>query len=101
MYQRKVIIPPNQIIPPNGKMPFRNNNLPPQPFLNDPLLEGDDRFLWAPFVFGGLAGTALGYGIANNNQLNNGSYQQPNYGPIPFYPAYPIYPTYSSTNYYY
>ena len=26
---------------------------------------------WAPFVVGGLAGTALGYGIANKNQINN------------------------------
>ena len=33
----------------------------------------DERFFWAPFVVGGLAGTALGYGIANNNQLNNGN----------------------------
>ena len=35
--------------------------------------EDDERFFWAPFVVGGLAGTALGYGIANNNQLNNGN----------------------------
>lgn len=32
----------------------------------------DERFFWAPFVVGGLAGTALGYGIANNNQINHG-----------------------------
>lgn len=31
----------------------------------------DDRFFFAPFLVGGLAGTALGYGIANNNQLNH------------------------------
>ena len=31
----------------------------------------DERFLLAPLVVGGLAGTALGFGIANNNQLNN------------------------------
>lgn len=30
-----------------------------------------DRFFLAPFLVGGLAGTALGYGIANNNQQNN------------------------------
>ncbi|MCI5789224.1 MAG: hypothetical protein MR031_00830 [Tenericutes bacterium] len=35
--------------------------------------EDGERFFWAPFVVGGLAGTALGYGIANNNQLNNGN----------------------------
>ena len=28
--------------------------------------EDGERFFWAPFVVGGLAGTALGYGIANN-----------------------------------
>ncbi len=59
----------------------------------------EERFFWAPFVVGGLAGTALGYGIANNNQLNQGP--RPIY-PYPIYPTpYPIYPTYSSTNYYY
>ena len=59
----------------------------------------DDRFLLAPFLLGGLAGTALGYGISTNNQNN----------PVMYYPAYPIYPTYpsypyttiSSNNYYY
>ena len=30
----------------------------------------EERFFWAPFVVGGLAGTALGYGIANNQQMN-------------------------------
>ena len=64
----------------------------------------DDRFFLAPFLMGGLAGTALGYGIANNNQMTN----QPYY-PVPMYPiyysSYPTYPTMStysnSNNYYY
>ena len=56
----------------------------------------DERFFLAPFLFGGLAGTALGYGIASNNQNN-----YPMYPIYPVYPAYPMYPTYSSTNYYY
>ena len=30
----------------------------------------DDRFFFAPFLVGGLAGTALGMGIANNNQTS-------------------------------
>lgn len=60
----------------------------------------DERFFWAPFLFGGLAGTALGYGIANNNQIQHN--QVPYYyQAYPMYPAYPVYPTYSSTNYYY
>lgn len=58
----------------------------------------DERFLWAPFLFGGLAGTALGYGIANNQMNNQGGYFYPVY---PVYPTYPIYPTYSSNNNYY
>ena len=58
----------------------------------------DERFLWAPFLFGGLAGTALGYGIANNQMNNQSGYLYPMY---PVYPMYPIYPTYSSNSYYY
>lgn len=65
-----------------------------------------ERFFWAPFVVGGLAGTALGYGIANNNQLNNG---KPCCGGNGFYPVYPTpyytpYPTGFSSfsnNYFY
>lgn len=59
----------------------------------------DERFFWAPFVVGGLAGTALGYGIANNNQIQNHGYY-PMY-PMPVYYSYPTIPTYSNTNYYY
>jgi len=58
----------------------------------------DDRFFLAPFLFGGLAGTALGFGIANNNQVNN----QPYYPMIPMYYSYPMMPpTYSTSNNYY
>lgn len=57
---------------------------------------GDDRFLFAPFILGGIAGTALGYGFASNNNQNN-------YYPYPVYPSYPVYPTYptNTNNYYY
>ena len=59
-------------------------------------VEGEDRFFWAPFVVGGLAGTALGYGIANNNQLNNNNNDngQPCCGGYYYYPVYqnPYYP---------
>ena len=67
----------------------------------------DDRFFLAPFVVGGLAGTALGYGIANNNQLNKGGQgccMQPMY----FYPQaqpytypYPYLYSSNSNNFYY
>lgn len=67
----------------------------------------DDRFFLAPFVVGGLAGTALGYGIANNNQINNQGMPccgQPMYF-VPFqqYPQYqqPMYSSTSSNNFYY
>ena len=55
----------------------------------------EERFLLAPFLLGGLAGTALGYGISNNNQNNY----------YPMYPVYPVYPTCPNcpvnNNYYY
>ena len=67
------------------------------PIMYDTYQVDDERFFLAPFLFGGLAGTALGYGIANNNQINH-----PQMYPIyPMYPVYPTYPTYSSYNYYY
>lgn len=54
--------PYNYIIPNNTNTMYRNSQGYSQ----------DDRFFLAPFLVGGLAGTALGYGIANNNQMNNG-----------------------------
>lgn len=68
----------------------------------------DDRFFFAPFVVGGLAGTALGYGIANNNQLNKGGqgccmqpvYYYPQPQPYPYQP-YPYLYSSNNTNYYY
>ena len=59
--------------------------------------QDDERFFLAPFLFGGLAGTALGYGIANNNQINNQGYY---YYPQPMYYPYPTY-IYPSQNTYY
>jgi len=60
----------------------------------------DERFLLAPFILGGLAGTALGYGISNNNQNNNyyPVYPYPMYQPV--YPTCPTCPT-NNTNYYF
>ena len=94
---------PYQYIVPNNKSMFRNktNN---NNFINTyptNITPTDDRFFFAPFLVGGLAGTALGYGIANNNQLNNGN-NMPIYGPIyPIYPPYPTFPTYTSTTNHY
>ena len=51
-----------------------------------------ERFFLAPFLVGGLAGTALGYGIANNNRP-----PYPMYPPMMFPTPYPMY----TTNYYY
>lgn len=57
--------PHSYIIPKNTNTMYRNSVSYPQ----------DERFFLTPFLFGGLAGTALGYGIANNNQLNNNNGQ--------------------------
>lgn len=75
-----------------GSYPVSNSSFPVS-------ADADERFFWAPFVVGGLAGTALGYGIANNNQINN---RPPViYGPFPP-PMYPApYPPVYTTNYYY
>lgn len=59
----------------------------------------DERFFLAPFLIGGLAGTALGFGISNNNQLNHSSYQP--YPMMPMYYSYPMVPYYSTSNNYY
>ena len=61
-----------------------------------PQASSDDRFFFAPFLVGGLAGTALGYGIANNNQIKGGYYMPP--PPIYYYPS-PA--PYTYNNYYY
>ena len=59
----------------------------------------DERFFLAPFLVGGLAGTALGYGIANNNQMNQGGYYMTPayYMPMPMSSQ----PMYYNNNYYY
>lgn len=43
----------------------------------------DERFFLGPFLVGGLAGTALGYGIANNNQMKGGCCPQAFFIPQP------------------
>lgn len=62
-----------------------------------PYYQDDERFMFAPFILGGLAGTALGYGIANNHQQS----YTPMVPMYPIYPAYPVFPSYSSNYYYY
>ena len=78
-----------------------NNNYQ-NSYINYPYTyEGDERFFLAPFLIGGLAGTALGYGIANNNQMNNQMYYPIYPYQIYQYPQYTTYPTYSNSNNYY
>lgn len=50
----------------------------------------DQRGFFFPFVFGGLAGTALGYGIANNNNNNFNNRPPVYYYPPVYYPPYPV-----------
>lgn len=93
----------NQMIYPQAVDMYRQDNTMVYPQATN-INQNDERFFWAPFVVGGLAGTALGYGIANNNQINGKGgccmqpmpyYQQP----IPVYPAPYMYS--SSNNFYY
>lgn len=72
----------NYIIPNNTSHMYRNEP------------NSDDRFLLTPFLAGGLAGTALGFGIANNNQINRPQCCgiPPVIYPYP-YPPYRPYPT--------
>ena len=72
----------NYIIPETGNYMYRNSTNPTG------IQRQDDRFLF-PFLVGGVAGTALGYGLANNNPVYYPypPYYPPYYGPQP----YPIY----------
>ena len=60
----------------------------------------EDRFLLAPFLLGGLAGTALGYGISNNNQ-NNYYPAYPMIQPMPYQTTYTTCPNCPTNNYYF
>ncbi len=88
--------PYKNIIPNNSVSMYRNT-----PSLQGSNTYGDDRFFLAPFLVGGLAGTALGYGIANNNQLNNNG-GCCGYGQVPimYYPQ-PYYTNFNSSNSFY
>lgn len=94
--------PYNYIIPNNSNGMYRNSNPLQNQYYESYQDMGDDRFLWAPFVVGGLAGTALGFGIANNNQLNSNN-NRPCCGwqMMPYYYPYPQYPTYNNSNSFY
>lgn len=78
-------------------MPYTSTAISPANMTNMGIqgIPGDDgeRFFFAPFVLGGLAGTALGYGIANNNRPPYPVY----YPPMMMQQPYPMY----TTNYYY
>lgn len=82
--------PHKYIIPKNSNIMYRNLGTYSQ----------DDRFFLTPFLFGGLAGTALGYGIANNNQLNNNNNCCGQFYPMPMMmPIYQVpynHPTFST-----
>ena len=71
--------PRTYIIPNNSQSMYKNMNHN----------NSGDRVFLAPFLFGGLAGTALGFGIANNNQINRPIYvPYPPYRPMPYYNHY-------------
>lgn len=94
--------PYNYIIPNNSNYMYRNTSSlqsSSYPYSSDFQSADDERFFLAPFVVGGLAGTALGFGIANNNQLN----RPPCCGwqpmPMPYYPQQ--FSTFNNTNSFY
>ncbi len=70
----------NYSIPNNGNYTYRTSS-------NNSSNAGyyDERGFWIPFVVGGLAGGALGYGVANNNFLSNNN----NYNSFPR--PYPVF----------
>ena len=73
---------------------YRSNNIisnnRPVMYPNNKFNKQDDR----SFLIGGIAGTALGYGIGNNNYYNR--------PPVYYVPAPPYqYVPYNNNNYYY
>lgn len=88
----------NYIIPNNSSSMYRNtSSLQNFSYGSFPTSE-NERFFLAPLVVGGLAGTALGFGIANNNQLN----RPPCCGfqPMPYYYPQQV-PNFTNTNSFY
>ncbi len=82
----------NYGVPSNEVHVYDMNPYTTTSFPNSGVVSQDgERFFLAPFLVGGLAGTALGYGIANNNRP-----PYPMYPPMMMQP-YPMY----TTNYYY
>lgn len=80
-------------------IPYNKNNIQQKPIYPKQSPQ-DERFLFAPFLVGGLAGTALGYSIGNNNNNNCCPPPMPYPYPVPYYPYQPTNPNYQ-TNYYY
>lgn len=94
--------PYNYIIPNNSNGMYRNTTgLQTNNYSYDMYQDGsDDRFFLAPIVLGGIAGTALGFGIANNNQLNRPQCCGWQMMPMQYYPQqYPT--TFTNTNSFY
>lgn len=63
---------PGYIYDSNAQIPFRHDGSTVYAQDYQGTYPQDERFFLAPFLVGGLAGTALGYGIANNNQMKGG-----------------------------
>lgn len=92
--------PYNYIIPNNSNTMYRNTGSlqsSSYPYTTSYQSTDDERFFWTPFVVGGLAGTALGFGIANNNQINRP--QCCGWQPMPYYPQQ--FSTFNNTNSFY
>ena len=95
--------PYDYIIPNNSSSMYRNtSSLQSSSYPYGMSMQDNDgeRFFWAPFVVGGLAGTALGYGIANNNQINRPQCCGWQMMPMQYYPQQQF-SNFNSTNSFY
>ncbi len=93
MYPSSYIIPNNSTTMYRNTSGLQSSNYAYSSYQNP----DDERFFLAPLVVGGLAGTALGFGIANNNQLNRP--QCCGWQMMPYYfPPQQQYTNFSNTN---
>ena len=94
--------PRNYVVQTNGRPFYRSQPYPTSSNVVPVATEDGDRFFFAPFLVGGLAGTALGYGIANNNQINNNGRPCCGFYPMPYPGPFPTtFPTYNTNTFYY
>ena len=86
----------NNSIPNNQAYRYSNSIPSNQNYMYSNYRSNDERSPFLPFIVGGVAGTALGYGLANNNFISNQPRPWPVYPQMPccgpvFFPQQPFY----------